>query len=101
MSFQTIRYERPTRNVARVMLARPERRNAQNTRMLYEVNDAFDLAGQDNQVKVLILAADGDDFSSGHDLEGLAPLGGHAVVGTWGGSDLPGVEGWLAYEQEL
>ena len=34
VDFETIRYERPAENVARIMLSRPEVRNAQNTQML-------------------------------------------------------------------
>jgi len=66
--FETIRYETPAPGVARVVLARVEQRNAQDKRMLYELNDAFDRAARDNAVKVIVLSADGPHFSSGHDL---------------------------------
>ena len=45
--------------VATVTLNRPEARNAQDTRLLYALNDAFDRAAQDDAVKVVILAANG------------------------------------------
>jgi len=32
--------------VLRIVLDRADRRNAQDPRMLYQLNDAFDLAGQ-------------------------------------------------------
>ena len=63
-----IRYEVPAPKVARITLARPEARNAQDTRLLYELNSAFDRAAQDDDISVVVLAADGPHFSSGHDL---------------------------------
>lgn len=95
------RYEEPAAGVARVVLARPEKRNAQNKQMLYELNDAFDRAGHDDAVKVVILAADGPDFSAGHDLRDTRPIADFEPVTTWGGYRLPGVEGHMALEEEL
>src|SRR5262249_50941062 len=43
-------------------------RNAQNSRMIYELDHAFDRAAQDDGVKVIVLAGAGDHFSSGHDI---------------------------------
>ena len=48
------------------MLNRAEARNAQDTRMLYELNDALDLAAQDDDVKVIVIAAIGPHFQAGH-----------------------------------
>jgi len=101
MTFETIRYEPPADGVARIILARPEVRNAQNKQMLYEINDAFDTAARDDRVKVVILSADGPHFSSGHDLTDIDPHNDHRPVGCWGGFDLPGAEGWMAMEEEL
>lgn len=42
--FQTLLYETPAPHVARIVLNRPDTRNAQDTRLLYELNDAFDKA---------------------------------------------------------
>ena len=67
-AMQTIRNEGVTNGVARIVLAREKARNAQSKNMFYELNDAFDIAAQDNEVKVIVLAADGPHFSSGHDL---------------------------------
>ena len=66
--FQTIRYEGVTNGVARIVLARPDARNAQDKAMIYELNQAFDLAAQDDEANVIVLAADGPHFSSGLDL---------------------------------
>jgi enoyl-CoA hydratase len=101
-SGQYIRVEYPADGVARVVLARPETGNAQNPQMLQQLNDAFDLVAQDDGVKVVILAADGKHFSTGHDLYGdwfAGPPG--KPVSTWGGFSLPGCEGWMAVEEEL
>jgi len=54
--------------IARIMLNRPEARNAQNRGMLVELNDAFLAAEADDAVRVVILGGTGPMFSSGHDL---------------------------------
>ena len=54
--------------IARIMLNRPEARNAQNRGMLVELNDAFLRAEADDEVRVVILGGVGPMFSSGHDM---------------------------------
>jgi enoyl-CoA hydratase len=54
--------------IVRIMLNRPESRNAQNRGLLVEVNDAFLRAEADDDVRVVILGGMGPMFSSGHDL---------------------------------
>lgn len=54
--------------IARIMLNRPEARNAQNRGMLVELNDAFLRAEADDEVRVVILGGTGKMFSSGHDM---------------------------------
>jgi enoyl-CoA hydratase len=54
--------------IARILLNRPEARNAQNRGMLVELNDAFLRAEADDEVRVVILGGTGPMFSSGHDL---------------------------------
>jgi enoyl-CoA hydratase len=54
--------------VVRIMLDRPEARNAQNRGMLVELNDAFLRAEADDQVRVVILGGNGKMFSAGHDM---------------------------------
>lgn len=99
--FTTIRYDSPSAGVARITLARPETRNAQSKKMLYEINTAFDLAAHDKDVKVIVLAADGPHFSSGHDLRDNTPMTSLTPVTNWGGFDLPGAEGYMAQEEEI
>lgn len=102
--FTTVSYDLPAPKVARITLNRPDSRNAQNTRMLYELNDAFDLAAKDDEISVIILAANGPHFSSGHDLrekDPIASLSEFRPVGTWCGFGCAGAEGWMAREKEL
>lgn len=102
--FQTLLYETPAPHVARIVLNRPDTRNAQDTRLLYELNDAFDRAAQDNEVKVIILAANGPHFSSGHDLrerDAGAAMKEFPTVGTWCGFECAGAEAQMAREKEI
>ena len=50
--------------IARIMLNRPEARNAQNRGMLVELHDAFLKAEHDDTVRVVILGGVGPMFSS-------------------------------------
>ena len=54
--------------IARIMLNRPEARNAQNRGMLVDLNAAFLEAEADDEVRVVILGGAGPMFSSGHDM---------------------------------
>ena len=45
--------------------------------MLSELNEAFDRAARDDDVRVIILAADGNHFSSGHDLRAGTDMSRH------------------------
>ena len=88
--------------VARVRMNRPRVRNAQNLQMTYDLNDVFNLAAQDDSVKAIILSGEGPHFSSGHDLHDIdTPPSEYDVVGTWGGFEIPGAEGWVAREEEI
>lgn len=55
--------------VRRILLARPAQRNAQSQQMLDELMAAFDEAGRDEGVNVVVLAGQGAHFSAGHDLK--------------------------------
>jgi enoyl-CoA hydratase len=61
--------------VALVTLNRPERRNAQNAALLKELDEAFDRAVGDSEVRVIVLQAKGKHFSAGHDLSDEAQNG--------------------------
>lgn len=100
--YEFIDYQQPDDHIARVVLNRPDRANAQNTRLLYELNAALDRASADDAVKVIIVAAEGEHFSSGHD---LSPKGdwrlADVALGPWGGFRQPGIEGGWAREEEI
>ncbi len=66
-SYQTIRFEIDG-PVGKVILNRPEYRNAQSRLLLEEMDEAFTEAVENDAVKVIILMAEGEHFSAGHDL---------------------------------
>ncbi|MGI9594790.1 MAG: enoyl-CoA hydratase-related protein, partial [Acidimicrobiales bacterium] len=99
--YQTITYENPAPGVARIVLDRPEVANAQDKRLLYELNSAFDAAVADDDVKVIILGANGKHFSSGHDLRDRAGFDEFDTVGPVGGFTKAGDEGMMAREEEI
>ena len=101
--FTSIRYSGAEDGVARIVLARSEKRNAQDRHLLTELNRAFDMAAQDDDVKVIVLAGDPPDFSSGHSLGGgqAFDMDEYKPVSTWGGFSQPGAEGSWAAEEEF
>jgi enoyl-CoA hydratase len=60
--------------IVRIMLNRPEARNAQNRGLLVELDDAFRRAEADDDVRVVILGGTGPMFSSGHDMGSKASI---------------------------
>ncbi len=54
--------------VVRILLNRPDTRNAQNRGLLVDLDDAFGRAEEDDRVRVIILGGVGPLFSSGHDM---------------------------------
>jgi enoyl-CoA hydratase len=54
--------------VAAITLNRPESRNAQNKQLLDELDACWTKAAQDEEVRVIVLKANGPHFSSGHDI---------------------------------
>lgn len=103
-SAEYILYETPAPGVARIVLNRVDTRNAQDTQFLYELNDAFDRAAHDDDIRAIILAANGPHFSSGHDLretDAVENIGKYRTVGTWTGFDRDGSENMMAREKEI
>ncbi|MEI7453208.1 MAG: enoyl-CoA hydratase [Actinomycetes bacterium] len=67
--YKYITYEELDDNsIVRIMLNRPNQRNAQNRGLLVELDEAFLRAEADDQVRVVILGGAGTMFSSGHDM---------------------------------
>jgi enoyl-CoA hydratase len=63
--------------IVRIMLNRPNARNAQSRGLLVELGEAFGRAEEDDTVRVVILGGHGPMFSSGHDMgsrEGRADM---------------------------
>jgi enoyl-CoA hydratase len=100
-SWQRIRYDQPVERVARITLARPEAANAQDLLMLSELNQAFDQAAHDPEIRVIVLAADGKHFSSGHDMRDQTDICHLPTVGTQVNFEAPGAEGYMAREAEM
>ena len=98
-----VRYETPAPHVARIVMARPEAHNAQGLTMTYQLNAAFDRAANDDDIKVVILAADGRNFSAGHDLsgDGGSTWRDFPTIGTWAGFDAKGAEARYGREMEI
>jgi enoyl-CoA hydratase/carnithine racemase len=54
--------------IAAITLNRPDARNAQNKQMLDELDACWTRAAEDDDVRVIVLKANGPHFSSGHDI---------------------------------
>jgi enoyl-CoA hydratase len=54
--------------IAAITLNRPEARNAQNKQLLDELDACWTKAAEDEDVRVIVLKANGPHFSSGHDI---------------------------------
>jgi len=65
---QTLKIERDARGVAMVAFNRPEVHNAFDETMIREVIEAFRDLGEDESVRVIIIAAEGKSFCAGADL---------------------------------
>jgi len=55
-------------HIASITLNRPEVHNAQNPELLETLDDCWTRAARDDEVKVILLQANGRNFSAGHDL---------------------------------
>jgi enoyl-CoA hydratase len=61
--------------IVRILLNRPETRNAQSRGLLVDLDRAFMAAEADDRVRVVILGGRGSMFSAGHDLGSAEALG--------------------------
>jgi enoyl-CoA hydratase len=70
--------------VARIAHDRPDQRNAENTRLLDEMDAALDAAVADDRIGAIIIAGTGDHFSAGHDLkEAMSERAHYSVEQRW------------------
>ncbi len=68
MSDQTVLLDIDTRGVARVTLNRPDKHNAFDDAVIAELRRAFDSLALEDEVRVVVLASEGKNFSAGADL---------------------------------
>lgn len=105
MTYKNIEYSlHDDGRIARIVLNRPEVRNAQNRELLIELDEAFGRAQADDGVRVVVLAGAGPTFSAGHDLSTQALDDFFSGTGEShpsfriNGGSLPGVEGRMRQE---
>jgi enoyl-CoA hydratase/carnithine racemase len=77
-----------TGGVLRLTLNRPQARNALSSELVAAITAALEGAASDNATRVLVIAAEGSVFSSGHDLKELA---GHRGDGDKGAAAYAGI----------
>ncbi|MDP2920629.1 MAG: enoyl-CoA hydratase-related protein [Dehalococcoidia bacterium] len=75
MDYKTLKYQPGA--IARVILNRPEKLNAQSWTMLNEMDHAFHAAVNNPEVHVIILSGEGRAFSAGHDLDSNEQVADH------------------------
>ncbi|MBI4880575.1 MAG: enoyl-CoA hydratase/isomerase family protein [Planctomycetes bacterium] len=72
MPFASILFDVDERGIARIVLNRPERRNAMTPEMGAEVRQAVERVNTDDAARVAVISGAGGAFCSGADLESLA-----------------------------
>ena len=63
MTWETVLYEKID-EIAKLTLNRPEKRNAQNMRLIAELDEACRAADRDPEVRVIVLCGAGKSFSA-------------------------------------
>jgi len=66
--------------IATLTLNRPEKRNALSAALVAALQSALDAVAADRSVRVVVIAANGPVFSSGHDLKEIRALGDAAKI---------------------
>nr|MDO8081397.1 enoyl-CoA hydratase/isomerase family protein [Candidatus Freyarchaeota archaeon] len=74
MNLETIRIEKED-GVGKIILNRPDKRNAVNAEMFRDLGEAARIVSDDNEVKAVILAGMGPVFSAGIDFTSMGALG--------------------------
>ena len=101
MAYKRILYEKVDPDIIKITMNRPDKRNAEDPLMLQELQDAFIEADLDEEVRVIIYAGAGKDFSAGHDLAGGEPASEESIIGRASASKLTGMEFRLKRETHL
>jgi methylglutaconyl-CoA hydratase len=71
-NYQTVRYVVDRRGVGRVTLTRAEKHNALNHQLINELTEACGCAGENPQVRVVVLTGEGESFCAGGDINWFA-----------------------------
>jgi enoyl-CoA hydratase len=91
--------------VAVVTMNRPAYRNAQNAKMTFALDEAFQRAMQDDGVGAVVLAGAGKHFSAGHDIgtpeRDIDKSFGRLTTSYWEHEGREGAEGMFVREAEL
>ena len=75
MSFQFLSFEPDTDGLALITIRRPEKLNALNQALIFELGEAFRMAREDTSIKGLILTGAGEKaFVAGADIAELAKV---------------------------
>ncbi len=98
MAFERILYEKVDPDIVKITMNRPDKRNAQDWLMLEEIQDAFVEADLDEDVRVIVFAGAGKDFSAGHDQSGRGEDARGPMIGRAMATKLTGMERSLKRE---
>jgi enoyl-CoA hydratase/carnithine racemase len=79
---QFIQYE-ASDHIATITLDRPEAANAQTLELLDELDAAWQRAAADDDVRVIVLQANGKHFSAGHDIKAVGKGNGDGTPEKW------------------
>lgn len=78
MKLTTLELQRPSRHVARVMLNRPEVRNAFNDASVAELTQVFGELSADTELRAIVLGGTGKAFCAGADLNWMRTMAGYS-----------------------
>ena len=71
---QAVLISKPSIHIAQVTLSRPDVRNAFNEEVIAQLTQAFETLGQDDDVRCIVLAAQGPAFCAGADLNWMRKM---------------------------
>lgn len=71
--YETIKYEKKDQ-IAYITVNRPKQMNALNSVVLEELYDAFEKAGEDDEIRVILLTGEGKAFVAGADIAEMSKM---------------------------
>lgn len=83
-----------------VTFKRPDKKNALTSAMLDDLVLCYDVAEADDDVRVVVLRSEGDDFSSGHDLGEVGKEYGETTIDAKGRQRRPSQRARLSYDKK-